>query len=137
MARGTVVGESIVSQARTKEFDEGYDRVFGPDRKPVRGKWVWDEAQQKLVSAEDYVPPEHATNAPILAGRFYENTAATDGTDIGSRTKHREYKRARGLADASDFSPGWYAKIKKDRERESKASRRDTISRALYKMDKP
>ena len=137
MARGTVVGEPIVSQARTKEFEEGYDRVFGPDRKPVRGKWVWDEAQQKLVSAEDYVPPEHATNAPILAGRFYENTSATDGTDIGSRTKHREYMKAHGLTTADDFGPGYYSRIKKEREAEAKKSRRETIARTLYKMDKP
>jgi hypothetical protein len=37
-------------------------------------------------------------------GKFqYDNLRSTDGVDISSRTKHREYLKATGLAMASDF----------------------------------
>jgi hypothetical protein len=136
MARGMVVNEAVVSQASTDEFREAHERIWG-DKPVQRGRWIWDEAAQKLVRAEDYQPPSRAVDAPIMVDRFYEGTAATDGTDIGSRRKHRDYMARNGLAPADDFSPGWYAKIQKDKERERKASRRDALGRALYKMDKP
>ena len=136
MARGTANGEPIVSQAQNRAFDEGYDRTFGTER-GERGRFVWDEAQKKLVRAEDYVPLERAVNAPILSGRFYENTKATDGTDIGSRSKHRRYMSERGLTSSSDFSPRYYEGIKRERERAAKASRRETIARKLYEITKP
>lgn len=137
MARGMVVGEQIVSQAQTKEFDEGYERVFGKGRKPVRGRWVWDEAQQKLVSADEYVPPARALDAPVMSGRFYENTKTTDGVDIGSRSKHQAYMRERGLAPASDYSPSWYEKRRASDKREQQKRRRSTIERISYTKWKP
>ena len=48
-----------------------------------------------------------AVDAPIMAGRFYENTASPlDGTDIGSRQKHRDYMREKGLTTADDYVAG-------------------------------
>jgi hypothetical protein len=136
MARGMVVGEAITSQANTQEFSEGYERTFG-DRKPQRGRWVWDAAQGKLVSADEYQAPERAVDAPILSGRFYENTSTTDGVDIGSRQKHRAYMRDRGLAPADDFSPGYYERVRKQAQDEHRKERRETIARRLYEIDKP
>ena len=60
-----------------------------------------------------------------------------EGVDIGSRRRHRQYMKDRGLAPADDFSPGYYDRLNRDRKREQKAERRETIARALYKMDKP
>jgi hypothetical protein len=136
MARGMVVGEAITSQANTKEFADGYERTFG-DRKPQRGRWVWDEQARKLVPADEYVAPERAVDAPILSGRFYENTATTDGVDIGSRQKHRAYMRDRGLAPADDFSPGYYERIRKQSQEQHRKERREAIARRLYEIDKP
>lgn len=137
MARGMANGEPIVSQAQTEAFDEGYDRVFGKNRKPHRGRWVWDEGQQKLVSADEYVAPVRALDAPVMVDRFYENTAATDGTDIGSRRKHREYMNARGLAPGGDYSPQWYESRRKEMKRDADRQRHATLERALYKLHKP
>jgi hypothetical protein len=133
--RGTANGEPIVSQAQTKEYDEGYERTFG-DRKPVRGRWVYDPAQQKLVPADEYqaADPEVAANAGILSGRFYENTRATDGADIGSRKKHRDYMRAHGLAPADDFSPGYYEKLRRNRELEARKAKRERIERKFWEI---
>jgi len=109
------VADAIKSRPQTKEFDEGYSRTFG-DKKPTRGRWVYDEAQQKLVPADEYRAAERALDAPIMMDRFYENTFATDGTDIGSRRKRRDYMRAKGLADADDYKETW-AKAEEQRRR--------------------
>jgi hypothetical protein len=137
MARGMVVGESIQSQASTDEFRDGYDRIFG-DRKPQRGRWIWDEAQQKLVSAEEYEPPSHAVDGPIMSGRCNENLVAPDGTDIGTRARRKAWMKATGTADASDYTQAWKkaAAEKAARARgEFKPDKklRDLIGRELYK----
>jgi len=136
MARGLANGEPINSPAQTREWDEGYTRTFG-ERKPTRGRWVYDEAQQKLVPVDEYVAPqeEHAINAAILAGRFYENTKAPDGTDIGSRRKHQDYMRANGLATADDFSPGYYAKQQALKKAESRRKVRDALDRKFHEIN--
>jgi hypothetical protein len=138
MARGMVVGEAIVSQAGTDEYRDGYARTFG-DRKPQRGRWVWDEQAGRLVSAEDYVPPPAKTGTSVMCDRWMEGTRTADGeaVDIGSRAKRRAYMQARGLADASDFSDGWYAKVRADKQRENKKHRRAVLDRAIYEKFKP
>lgn len=137
MARGMAAGEPIVSQASTKEYEEACDRIFGKDRQVQRGRWIWDEAAQKLVRAEDYRPQSMARDASIVMDRHYENTKTLEGADISSRRKHRAYMKERGLAPADDFSPSWYEKVNKDKKNEQKRSRREALGRALYKMDPP
>lgn len=39
--------------------------------------------------------------------RNYNELRATDGADISSRSKHREYMRAHGLATADDYRETW------------------------------
>ena len=132
----------IRSKPQTKEFDEGYDRTFGPDRKPQRGRWVWDEAQQKLVAVEDYRPPDRAVDAPIMVDRFYEGTTTMHAdesgkirqVDIGSRAKHRAYMKAHDLAPAGDYSPEWYAKKKAAEAEASRKASRAAVERAFYEI---
>ena len=38
MARGMVVGEAIQSQASTDAYRDNYERMFGKDHKPKRGR---------------------------------------------------------------------------------------------------
>lgn len=46
--------------------------------------------------------------AYALAGeRHYEGMQATDGTDISSRSKHRQYMKANNLTTIDDFSKTW------------------------------
>ena len=43
-----------------------------------------------------------------LAGdRHYDGMRATDGTDISSRTKHREYMKKNNLTTIDDFKQTW------------------------------
>jgi hypothetical protein len=39
--------------------------------------------------------------------RSYDGLRATDGTDISSRSKHREYMKINGLTTADDFKGTW------------------------------
>lgn len=54
------------------------------------------------------VNPMFSGLANAMAGdRHYDGMRAPDGTDISSRTKHREYMKSKGLATADDFTGVW------------------------------
>ena len=105
-------------------------------------KWVYKPEHPKandrgFVTWEDYANQEPtfvALNAPILMDRFYENTQATDGTDIGSRRKHREYMKQTGLAPSGDFSATYYDGLKRDATRDDQKARREAVARATYEV---
>lgn len=138
--RGMVAGQAITTQAQTKEFDEGYERIFGDRRKPCRGRFVWsDEAQAMVEVGADWEPTD-AEKMPVFTDRYMENDRAVDGTDISNRTRRRNYMKARGLADANDFTQHIE---KKEKERAAFLAGKDhdptlhnTIGRALYEARK-
>jgi hypothetical protein len=93
------------------------------------------------VTDLDQQPESLAINAPVLAGRFYENTAATDGADIGSRKRHREYMKRHGLAMESDYRQEW---VGAEKERQAirsgehdRKGRKEAVERAMYHFHKP
>lgn len=54
------------------------------------------------------VVPAMSGLANALAGdRHYDGLRAPDGTDISSRTKHREYMKRTGLTTVDDFKGVW------------------------------
>ena len=53
------------------------------------------------------VVPALAIHNPGAGDRHYDGLRATDGTDISSRSKHREYMRANNLTTADDFTQTW------------------------------
>ena len=137
MARGMANGEPIVSQTVTEDFRDGYQRVFG-DRKPQRGRWIWDERAQRLVPADEYVPPSEARAAPLMIDRFMEGDKAPDGTDIGSRRKRKAWMAATGVADYADYKGARERRAaevaaKKRGEFKPDPALREFIGRELYK----
>ena len=76
------------------------------------------------------VVPSMSGLANALAGdRHYDGMRAPDGTDISSRTKHREYMRRTGLAMADDFQ-STFAMAEKDRQEFRGAKHHDRELRA-------
>ena len=75
-----------------------------------------------------------------LAKFAYDNLRATDGTDISSRTKHREYMKHNGLALADDFKQTWQqARAERDayfRGEKLNPSYREAVGRAEYQLSK-
>jgi hypothetical protein len=56
------------------------------------------------------VTPGMSGLANALAGdRHYDGMRATDGTDISTRTKHRDYMKRNGLTMTDDFKQTWKA----------------------------
>lgn len=137
MARGMVNGEPVVSQANTEEYRKNHERIFG-DRPAQKGRWVWDEVQQKLVSAEEYVPPASKTGTGIMVDRFMEGDRAPDGSDIGSRRKRKDWMRATDTVEFDDFKG---ARERRQKELEARArgefkpdkALREHLGRELYK----
>lgn len=72
-------------------------------RSPQRPECCGSEMERTLS-----VVPAMSGLANALAGdRHYDGLRASDGTDISTRTKHREYMRSRGLTTADDFKGTW------------------------------
>ena len=99
-------------------------------------------SERGFVDVEDlgWEPIALAKHAAVMVDWFYENTKATDGTDIGSRRKHREYMKAHGLTTADDFKETW-KQAAAEREKMSRGDfdhkdRRETIGRAIYERSK-
>lgn len=124
----------IKSKPITQAYADGWDAAFGK-RDPVRGRFVWDARAQRLVPAHEYVPdaPEPA-RVPVVTDRHYEGVRATDGTDIGSRAKRREYMHRHGLADADDFKGQWAKTAQARKAGTPLAEIRDTVGRIAWEQ---
>jgi hypothetical protein len=53
------------------------------------------------------VAPGLAVCNALASERHYDGMRATDGTDIGTRSKHRAYMKANNLTTADDFKSTW------------------------------
>lgn len=135
--KGMVAGQPIQTGAQTKEFDEGYERVFGSGRKPKRGRTVYTSGGEPLPE-----PYEVGSDWSGATGRAqttteeitYGRVRATDGTDISSRKKHREYLKQNGLCMAQDFSPAYQEREAGRREREEDRKVRAQVDRDVHKI---
>jgi hypothetical protein len=84
---------------------------------------------------DDYNAPARGDSA-LWGDRGYEGMVAPDGTDISSRSKHREYMKAKGLTTMDDFKDTW-AKAKVEREhyvQHGGSFNREAIERAIYQV---
>lgn len=60
--------------------------------------------------------PALAIHNALAGDRHYDGMRATDGTDISSRSKHREYMRANDLTTVDDYTNTWAQAETKRRE---------------------
>lgn len=82
---------------------------------------------------DDYQAPMRSDSGALWGDRHYDGVTAPDGTDISTRTKHREYMKRTGLTTADDFKETW-AQAKASRERlftEGGTFRRQDVERAI------
>lgn len=102
-----------------------------------RRRFVYTHQGQPL--AEPYEVGGDWTNAerraPVTTEALaYQNLKATDGTDIGSRKKLRDYLKHTGLAMASDYSPEYMQREAASRERHEDKERHQMVERNAYKL---
>jgi len=86
--------------------------------------FIYDKKLEKVVEVE----PREKTlkNNIVVSDAHYEGLRATDGTDIGTRKKHREYMKRHGLTTVDDYKQTW---AKKQQERENYYQKGGTITR--------
>lgn len=106
-----------------------------------RRRYVYREVEPGKVEAfevgADWVPEGRG---PSLKSEeeVFGKLQATDGTDLSTRKRHREYQKAHGLALADDYRETW-AKAEERRaeaftgKANSKAIR-ESVEKAIYKL---
>jgi hypothetical protein len=134
--RGMVAGQPIKTGAQTKEFDEGYERAFGKDRKPVRGRFIYDAVAGQVVEVGADWEERGRETGHKSEEEIYGSLTATDGSDISTRRRHREYMKANGLSLADDFKGHWEDAAKKREAvlsgEADRKERRELIGRVLH-----
>ena len=108
----------------------------------ARRRWIYFEDGTILEVFSDYVASSREARFanPLAGDRHYDGLRATDGADISSRSKHRDYMRRNNLTTVDDFKDSW-AKSKAQREEHYKGggdhkARREAVERALYENSK-
>jgi hypothetical protein len=103
----------------------------------TRRRFIQDRQTGELIEVTADYQPELRTDSGALWGdRSYDGLRATDGTDISSRTKHREYMRANNVTTMDDFKGTW-AKAQEQRERlftQGGTFRREDVARAIHQL---
>ena len=85
---------------------------------------------------DDYTPAMRTDSGALWGDRSYDGMKAPDGTDISTRTKHREYMKANGVTTMDDFKETW-AQAKVSREKymtEGGSFKRADIERAIHQL---
>ena len=83
----------------------------------TRRRWI-QQPDGSLVEVDPHSggTPRNGNGDDALWGdRSYDGLVAADGTDISSRTKHREYMKRTGMTTYDDFA-GEFARKRKERD---------------------
>ena len=97
----------------------------------ARQRWIYPgNGADPIRVDEDYVPPPRNSDAVLWNDRAYQDL---NDPRFTSRSQHREYMRANGLATADDFTETWRAaeRARLDAKRGVDPTRRADIARAI------
>lgn len=101
----------------------------------ARSRWRWDKELGQLVSLDEDWTDAPSRAQTVTEELVYGGVRMTDGTDVSSRKKHREYLKSRGLAMASDFTETTARAQREKLERAAeKREIRETVGRAFHEM---
>jgi len=103
----------------------------------TRKRYRYDPESGEMIETTAPSQQHSAASAGALWNdRHYHGLRATDGTDISSRRKHREYMKRNGLTTADDFNSSW-ARAKQEREhymRQGGSVRKQDIVQAIEQL---
>lgn len=108
----------------------------------MRRKWVQrrqTDGTFKLeeVDANHWTPRRSLSDTDaLISDRHYDGMQATDGADISSRAKHREYMRRNNLTTIDDYKQEW-AEAPRKRELEARKGTREAVERAIHHLEGP
>lgn len=95
------------------------------------------DGSYKLVEipVNAYTPSRNLSDTDaLISERHYDGMRATDGTDISTRAKHREYMRRNGLTTIDDYTQEW-AEAPRKRELAQQKERRESLERAIHHLE--
>lgn len=103
----------------------------------TRRRYIQDRQTGELIEVtSDYQAPLRNDAGALWGDRHYDGLKATDGSDISTRSKHRDYMRANNVTMVDDFKNTW-ATAQAQRERlytqGGTFSRRD-VERAIHQL---
>lgn len=102
----------------------------------ARRRWVQIDGELVEVTP-DYVaqPRDHGR---VHGDLHYDGLRAPDGTDISTRTKHREYMKRHNVTTVDDFKDTWkQAEARRDQYRTRGGTiTRDDIGRAIAQLER-
>jgi hypothetical protein len=87
----------------------------------------------------DYEPDAARCDSALWGDRHYDGMRSTDGADISTRSKHREYMRRHGLTTIDDFGSSYWRAHAAKREAIAAGvdpNRKHDIARALAKLQR-
>lgn len=87
----------------------------------------------------DHVPDAARCDSALWNDSHYDGLRATDGADIGSRTKHRDYMRRNGVTTVDDFHGEYWRSAEARRIAQRNGydpARRSDIARAIAKLER-
>jgi len=99
----------------------------------TRRRFVQIDGELVEVGADYVQPLRTITDSALWGDRHYAGTRTSDGVDISTRTKHREYMRRTGLTTVDDYSGGFKEAERRriDAKRGVDPSRRQDVAQAL------
>lgn len=102
--------------------------------------FIWDESLGCTVEVTPGYVGQRRDEGRKSEEEVYGHAHATDGTDLSTRTRHREYMRRNGLTVASDYTQTW-AKAGPELKRavtpgsgHDSRERREQIGRTMYEL---
>lgn len=104
----------------------------------AKRRFIFDKEQFELVEVTaDYEQPARDRQDLLWNDRVYNDMKATDGSDISSRAKHREYMKRNGLTTADDFKETWAKDAQKRAEYFQKGGSvtKEDVSRAIHDLE--
>lgn len=107
----------------------------------MRTSYVQDPETGELVPKDQYVPRYHLNPHHLVMGdRHYDGLQASDGADISTRTKHREYMKANNLTTMDDFKGQWAQQAENrakyyQGQSGTGAVSRDDVARAIHQLE--
>lgn len=101
-----------------------------------RRRWVYIDGEAVEVTPDFTPAPRnpHTSDGVLWNDRSYDGLRATDGTDISSRSKHREYMKVNNLTTLDDFNVDAMMKKKAEYVTKGGTVKRQDIERAIYQL---
>lgn len=105
----------------------------------TRRRWIYTSDGKVVEVTTRRDPNAYVGDSALWGDRAYDGMKAPDGTDIGSRSRHREYMRSRGITTMDDFKETW-AKAEQQRDayrtgQGGGAVTKDDIGRVIHELE--